>query len=49
MIGDIIRLIISEEHFNVSKEIEIVKGKYQYVDTLKKFKRQTKRILHSKA
>lgn len=48
MIGQIIKLIVSDEHYNVSTEVEIAKGKYQYVETMKKFKRQAKRVYKSK-
>lgn len=48
MIADIIKLLQADTYFGVSKEIEIAKGKYQRVTTVKQFKRQAKRLIHEK-
>jgi hypothetical protein len=46
MITQIIELLQSHEFYNVSEEVEIAKGKYEYVTTFKdgynKIKRQIK-------
>jgi hypothetical protein len=45
MTSDIIKLLQSDNWYNLSKEVEIAKGKYQYVSTWKQFTRQLKRII----
>lgn len=43
MIVDIINLLKITEHFNISENIEIAKGKYERPTTLKKLIKQIKR------
>ena len=43
MIGDVIRLLQTDDFKKVSKRVEIAKGKYQLVKTWKQFKRKIKR------
>lgn len=45
MLREIIQLLTLHEHYGVSEEIEIAKGKYQYPSTIKIGKRQLKRQL----
>ena len=48
LIRQVIELLQSDDWYNVSKEVEIAKGKYQKVKRLKEFKRQSKRLIMSK-
>ncbi len=47
MIGNVIRLLQTDKWYKVSKEVEIAKGRFQYIDTTKKAARQLKRIIKS--
>lgn len=48
MITQIIQLLQSQEWYGVSKEVEIAKGKHQYVHTFKQLKRTIKRKYHGR-
>ena len=43
MIANVIKLIQSNDWYDVSEEVEIAKGKYELTDDLKKVKRKLKR------
>ena len=43
MIAKIIELLAADNHYNVSENVEIAKGKYEIITTLKGFKRKIKR------
>ena len=43
MIANVIKLIQSNDWYDVSEEVEIAKGKYELTDTIKKAKRKIKR------
>lgn len=45
MIGNIVRLLQTDEWQNVSPEVEIAKGQYEYISTWRKFIKQAKRML----
>ena len=47
MITQIIKLLQTDDFYNVSKEVEIAKGRYRYVRTFKQFWSQLKRIIKS--
>jgi hypothetical protein len=44
MIADIIRLLQKDKFYNVSQQVEIAKGRYQYVDTWAKCRAQIVRM-----
>ena len=48
MINLIIKLVQSNEWYGISKEVEIAKGKDQYVHTFKQLKRTLKRKYHGR-
>jgi len=48
MIGDIIRLLHTDDFYGISEYIEIAKGKYQLPQTFKIGKRKIKRAWHVK-
>ena len=43
MIGQLIKLLQSDEYYGVSKNIEIAKGKYKKPESLKEILKQSKR------
>jgi len=45
MITNVIRLLQLGDYYNTSPEIEIAKGKYEYISTWRKFVKQAKRML----
>ena len=47
MIGSVVKLLQTTEFYNVSKEVEIAKGRYQYVNSWKKFIAQIRRAVNS--
>jgi len=48
MINNIRKLLQTDTWYNVSVEVEIAKGKYEYISTFKSFIEQLKRLLNSK-
>jgi hypothetical protein len=47
MINNIRKLLQTDKWYNVSREVEIAKGRYEYVSTFKSFIQQLKRMLNS--
>lgn len=45
MIAQVIKQLQSENWYNVSKEVEIAKGRYKYINRFKTFKKQLLRVL----
>ncbi len=45
MITNIIKLLQTDDHYNISDKVEIAKGKYEYISTWGKFVKQAKRML----
>ena len=45
MINNICKLLQTDKWYNVSHEVEIAKGKYEYVSTWRTFVQQAKRML----
>ena len=45
MIGNIVKLLQTDNWYNVSHEVEIAKGRYEYISTWRKFVKQAKRML----
>jgi|LauGreDrversion4_2_1035121.scaffolds.fasta_scaffold27203_3 hypothetical protein len=48
MIKDVLKILMSNDHFNQSEFIEIAKGKYEIQTTLKGGLKQLKRIWKTK-
>ena len=48
MISSIIKMVQSDNWYNLSPAVEIAKGKYELVDGWKKFTRRAKRLRKSK-
>ncbi len=48
MIKDILQLLTMDDFYNVSEQVDIAKGKYELVDTIKEGYKQGKRIAHGK-
>jgi hypothetical protein len=48
MIKDILQLLTIDDFYNVSEQVDIAKGKYELVDTIKEGYKQGKRIAHGK-
>jgi len=48
MIKDILELLTIDDFYNVSEQVDIAKGKYELVDTIKEGYEQGKRIAHGK-
>ena len=47
-ISDVIKFVQAGDHFNISPEIEIAKGRFEYIDTVARFKKQARRSIKSK-
>ncbi len=45
MITNVIKLLQTDNFYNVSPEVEIAKGQYEYISTWRKFVKQAKRML----
>ncbi len=48
MIKDILQLLTMDDYYRVSEQVDIAKGKYELVDTIKEGYKQGKRIAHGK-
>jgi hypothetical protein len=48
MIKDILQLLTMDDYYGVSEQVDIAKGKYELVDTIKEGYKQGKRIAHGK-
>ena len=48
MIKDILQLLVLDEYYGVSEAMDIAKGKYELLDTIKEGYEQGKRIAHGK-
>jgi hypothetical protein len=48
MIKDILQLLTMDDYYGVSEQVDIAKGKYELVDSIKEGYKQGKRIAHGK-
>jgi len=48
MITQVIKLLQTDDWYNVSNEVEIAKGRYQRITKFRHFKTQVKRMIKSK-